>query len=773
MPERPDEYIPADAEPGWQARWETDDLARLDLDTVGGAEKFYNLVEFPYPSAEGLHLGHVFTYGGADTYGRYLRMRGRKVFQPIGFDAFGIHTENFALKVGEQPASLTRRTVANYRRQLRRIGMAYAWEREVVTTDPAYYRWTQWIFLKLYEAGLAVRKSAPVVWCPSCLTVLAHEQLEADRCERCATPVTQRVMEQWFFRITAYADRLVDGLDRLDWPDFAKRLQREWIGRSTGVEIDFEIEGTGERLPAFTTRPDTVFGVTFLAISSDHQRAAALIGRSAINPVSGERVPIRAAGYVVAGYGSGVVMGVPGHDARDWDFAAAHGLPVLRVIHPSGVAGSGAWTGEGVLVESGQFTGLDSETARGRIADWLETRGVGRRAVRYRLHDWLISRQRYWGPPIPIVHCAGCGLVAVPENQLPVLLPEVEDFRPTGTGVSPLATVQSFVSTPCPRCGGEARRETDVLDTFVDSAWYFLRYPSRDCSDRPWDTVRTARLLPVDLYHGGREHIVRHHLYARFMTHALHDLGLVSFEEPFPKLRVHGFVLQSGAKMSKSRGNVVGPDDYVSRAGADNLRVYLLFCGDWREGGELTDAGLRGIVRFTRRLWRLLIAARHPGPGGVDLAPLDRAVARIGRDVERLKFNTAIAALMELTRWAEQRRLVMSADEWSRTARTITLLVAPFAPHLAEELWARLGGEYSVHQQSWPVPDPGLLIEEEVTLVVQVDGRVRARLRAPAGLSDREARQLALASEPVRRLLGGREPRRVVHVPDRLINLVR
>ena len=773
MPERPDEYIPADAEPGWQVRWETDDLARLDLDTVGGAEKFYNLVEFPYPSAEGLHLGHVFTYGGADTYGRYLRMRGRKVFQPIGFDAFGIHTENFALKVGEEPASLTRRTVANYRRQLRRIGMAYAWEREVVTSDPAYYRWTQWIFLKLYEAGLAVRKSAPVVWCPSCLTVLAHEQLEADRCERCATPVTQRVMEQWFFRITAYADRLVDGLEGLDWPDFAKRLQREWIGRSTGVEIDFEIEGTGERLPAFTTRPDTVFGVTFLAISLDHQRAAALIGRSAINPVSGERVPIRAAGYVVAGYGSGVVMGVPGHDARDWDFAAAHGLPVRRVIHRSGVAGSGAWTGEGVLVESGQFTGLDSETARGRIADWLETRGVGRRAVRYRLHDWLISRQRYWGPPIPIVHCADCGLVAVPEDQLPVLLPEVEDFRPTGTGASPLATVQSFLNTPCPRCGGEARRETDVSDTFVDSAWYFLRYPSTDCSDRPWDTERTARLLPVDLYHGGREHIVRHHLYARFMTHALHDLGLVAFEEPFPRLRVHGLVLQSGAKMSKSRGNVVGPDDYVSRAGADNLRVYLLFCGDWQEGGEFSDAGLRGIVRFTRRLWRLLIAAQQPGPGGVDLAPLDRAVARIGRDVERLKFNTAIAALMELTRWAEQRRPVMSPEEWSQTARTITLLLAPFAPHLAEELWARLGGEYSVHQQPWPVPDPGLLMEKEVTLVVQVDGRVRARLRAPAGLSDREARQLALASEPVRRLLDGREPRRVVHVLDRLINLVR
>ena len=773
MPERSDEYVPPEVEPGWQARWERDRLARLDLDAVGAAEKFYNLVEFPYPSAEGLHLGHVFTYGGADTYGRYLRMRGNKVFQPIGFDAFGIHTENFALKVGEQPASLTRRTLANYRRQLRRIGMAYAWEREVVTSDPAYYRWTQWIFLKLYEAGLAVRKTAPVVWCPSCSTVIANEQLEGERCERCATQVTQRVMEQWFFRITAYADRLLDGLDGLDWPDFAKRLQREWIGRSTGVEIDFEVEGTGERLLAFTTRPDTLFGVTFLAVSPDHELAAALTGRWAINPASGERVQILAAEYVVAGYGSGVVMGVPAHDARDWAFASAQGLPVRCVIRPGTVAGVGAWTGEGVLVESGQFTGLDSETARERIAGWLEASGVGRPAVRYRLHDWLISRQRYWGPPIPIVHCAGCGLVPVPEEQLPVLLPAVEDFRPTGTGVSPLATVPSFATTPCPRCGGQARRETDVSDTFVDSAWYFLRYPSADCSDRPWDTERTARLLPVDLYHGGREHVVRHHLYARFMTHALYDLRLVPFEEPFPRLRVHGLVLQSGAKMSKSRGNVVGPDDYMSRLGADNLRVYLLFCGDWQEGGEFSDAGLRGVVRFTRRLWRLLITARQPGPGGVDLARLDRAVARIGRDVERLKFNTAIAALMELTRWAEKERPLMSAEEWSRTTKTITLLLAPLAPHLAEELWERLGHEYSVHQQSWPVPDPGLLIEEDVTLVVQVDGRVRTRLHAHAGLSEREALEAALASEPVRRLLDGRQPQRVVYVPDRLINLVR
>jgi len=772
MPERSDEYSPAEVEQRWQARWEADRLDRLDLDAVAAADKFHNLVEFPYPSAEGLHIGHAFTYGGADTYGRYLRMRGRKVFQPIGFDAFGIHTENYALKVGEQPARLTRRTVANYRRQLRRLGTAYAWEREVVTSDPAYYRWTQWLFLELFEAGLAVRKTAPVVWCPSCLTVLANEQLEqGDRCERCGTVVTQRVMEQWFFRITAYADRLLDGLAGLDWPDFAKTMQREWIGRSRGVEIDFEVEGTGERLAAFTTRPDTLFGVTFLAISPDHERAAELTGRSAINPATGQRVTIHAADYVVAGYGTGVVMGVPGHDVRDGEFAAANRIPVRRVITPPGVAGGGAWTGEGVLVDSGPFTGLDSEAARRRIPDWLVERGVGRRASRYRLHDWLISRQRYWGPPIPIVHCPDCGPVPVPRDQLPVLLPEVDDFRPTGSGLSPLATVESFVNTVCPRCGGQARRESDVSDTFVDSAWYFLRYPSTDWSDRPWDSERTARLLPVDLYHGGREHVVRHHLYARFMTHALYDLGLVAFEEPFPRLRLHGMVLESGAKMSKSRGNVVSPDDYVDAVGADNLRVYLLFCGDWQEGGDFSDAGLRGVVRFTRRLWRLVTCTGQTGPGGVDMAPLDRAVAKVARDVERPKFNVAVAGLMEVTRWAEQRRPQMSAEEWARTARTITLMLAPFAPHLAEELWARLGGAYSVHRQSWPAHDPGL-IEEEVTLVVQVDGRVRARVRARTGTSDSEALELALASEPVIRLLDGRPPRRVVHVPDRLINLV-
>jgi leucyl-tRNA synthetase len=751
------DYRPAEIEPRWQARWEADGLHEPALD---GARPLYNLVEFPYPSAEGLHLGHVWTYGGADAFGRFQRMRGRPVFQPIGFDAFGIHTENYALKAAQRPDALTARTVANYRRQLRSLGAAWSWRHEVVTCDPAYYRWTQWVFLRLFEAGLAERRTAPVVWCPSCLTVLANEQLEGDRCERCGTEVGERVMEQWFLRITEYADRLVDGLDALDWPDFAKRLQREWIGRSRGVEVDFALEGSGERLTAFTTRPDTLFGATFVAIAPAHPRAAELAGRRVHNPATGEALPIVLSEHVVAGYGTGVVMGVPGHDDRDRAVAAARGLPVRTVV-----------SGAGLLVDSGEFSGLPAAVAGERIAGWLGSRGLGRGATRYRLHDWLISRQRYWGPPIPIVHCAGCGPVAVPDADLPVLLPVVDDVRPTGTGLSPLAASEAFVRTSCPRCGGRARRETDVSDTFLDSAWYFLRYPSAGRDDVAWDRELTARVLPVDVYAGGPEHITRHHLYARFLCHALHDLGLLPFEEPFPSLRVHGMVVLAGAKMSKSRGNVIGPDAYVARYGADNLRLCIAFGGDWREGGEFSDAGLRGIARFTNRLWALLTAAHEPGPGGVDLAPLDRAVDQVGRDLARFKFNTAIAALMELARWAGGARPGMSAAEWERTARTTVLLLAPLAPHLAEELWERLGGPYSVHNQPWPVADPAALAAEEVTLVVQVDGRLRARLRVPAGLGEADAVRLALDAPAVARHLHGRAPEQAFHVPDRLLNL--
>ncbi|MDQ6877700.1 MAG: leucine--tRNA ligase [Candidatus Dormibacteraeota bacterium] len=765
------DYPFEEVEARWLQRWADDRLFELDLDAVPPDQKFYSLVEFPYPSAEGLHVGHVYTYCGADSYGRYLRMRHRKVFQPIGFDSFGIHTENFALRVGERPDRLTGRTIDNYRRQLRRLGAAWSWDQEIVTSDPSYYRWTQWIFLKLFQAGLAVRKEAPVVWCPSCLTVLANEQVEDDRCERCRTLVTTRVMEQWFLRITAYADRLVDGLDDLDWPEISKRLQREWIGRSMGVEIEFPLHDSGDTLTVFTTRPDTLFGITFLAVSPDHP-AANIAGRRAVNPATREPVPILVADYVQATYGTGVVMGVPAHDARDHDFAGRMGLPIRRVIESPQAPAEGAWDGEGRLVDSGPFTGLESSTAREEIADWLEQKGYGHRATRYRLHDWLISRQRYWGPPIPIVYCARCGTVPVPEEQLPVLLPELENFRPTGTGQSPLASVPEFVQTVCPRCGRPARRETDVSDTFLDSAWYFLRYPSADSHDRAWDPDRTKRWLPVDMYAGGREHVMRHHLYARFITMALYDLGLVPFAEPFPHLRLHGLLVYEGAKMSKSRGNVVNPDEYIAQVGADSLRMYLLFCGPWEEGGDFSDASLAGVVRFTSRIWKLLQAEGKPGDGSADMSELDRTTARIQEAIDRSRFNTAIARLMELVRWLDRERPHLSATQWKRATRTATLLLAPFAPHLAEELWQRVGGPYSVHSQEWPSYDPAALTAQEVEIVVQVNGRLRGRFQGRFELTKEEALESALALPEVTRHLDEKLPRQVFYVPGRLLNLV-
>ncbi|HEX5950616.1 MAG TPA: leucine--tRNA ligase, partial [Actinomycetota bacterium] len=620
MTARTARYDPAEIEPRWQARWAADRLWETDVERAHPDRVFYNLVEYPYPSAEGLHVGHAYTYSGADTYGRFLRMRGRDVFQPIGFDSFGIHTENFALRVGEHPRTLTDRTIANYRRQLTALGGAWDWSRQLATSDPSYYRWTQWIFVRLFRAGLAERREAPVVWCPSCLTVLANEQLEGDRCERCGTRVEQRTMLQWFLRMTAYAEELLRALDDLDWPEPAKRAQREWIGRSEGVEIDFAVPDAGLTLATFTTRPDTLFGVTFLVVPPEHpeldalaaarddvrryadeaarERATASVrggerstrgaftGSWALHPATGAHIPIYVADYVLATYGTGAVMGVPAHDERDFGFARAHELPVVPVVEAHGASDDGPWTGEGVLVASDRFSGLPSERARDAIADWLEARGAGRRSVRYRLRDWLISRQRYWGPPIPMIHCEHCGTVPVPEDHLPVLLPDVEEFRPTGTGLSPLATAESFVRTTCPSCGGSARRETDVSDNFLDSAWYFLRYPSTDVEDRPWDPERTERLLPVDSYAGGPEHVTRHHLYARFVTRALHDLGLLPFAEPFPRLRVHGMLTKDGAKMSKSRGNVVNPDRSIAEHGADVTRMYLLFIGPWDEGGD-------------------------------------------------------------------------------------------------------------------------------------------------------------------------------------------
>ncbi len=706
-------YETAAIEAKWRARWEAADLGQVDLDAAN--EVFVNLAEFPYPSAEGLHVGHVFKYSGVDVLGRYRRMRGLEVFQPIGFDAFGIHTENYALRVGEHPKALTARTTERFGEQMARLGIGWDWSRSIDTSDPRYYRWTQWLLVRLFEAGLMYRQEAPVLWCPSCLTVLAREQTESggSRCERCDTAVVEKVMTQWFLRITAYAERLVEGLEELDWPERAKRLQRQWIGRSEGTEIDFG------QLVVFTTRPDTLPAVTFIAVPAGHSSA----GSTVPHPLSGVELPVCEADYVIDSYGTGAVMGVPAHDERDRRFAESVGLTIS----------------EAPLLNAEQ-------AAR-----------VGRRAVRYRLRDWLISRQRYWGPPIPIVHCERCGPVAVPDDQLPVALPDVDDFRPKGTGVSPLATAQDWVATACPDCSRPALRETDVSDTFVDSAWYFLRYPSTDFDDRPWDPDRTAKVLPVDFYAGGPEHVQRHHLYARFITMALHDLGHIPFEEPFSRIRLGGLIVRDGAKMSKSRGNVVTPDDYLDTVGGDVLRGALLFSAPWEQGGEFTDSGVAGIERFLARSWRTITG---PDTGHASAAHQAATIVAVSNAIERLSFNVAIARLMEF----------LPAATTPEAKRVFVRLLAPFAPHLAEELWELLGENHSVHTQPWPEVDSSALERTTVEIVIQVDGRRRGNVSVDLGDSEDKVVEAARRSEcgaPA-----GSETSRVVYVQDRLINFV-
>ena len=820
-------YYPAQVEPKWRQRWDESGLHRTDLTLASGRPKHYNLMEFPYPSAEGLHVGHVYTYGGADTSARFLRMRGYEVFEPMGFDAFGIHSENFALRLNINPMQLTAQTTRRYREeQLGRIGAMFDWSRSVDTSDPSYYRWTQWIFLQLFKAGLAVRKEAPVNWCPKDLTVLANEQVIDGRCERCGTPIVQRELTQWFLEITAYADRLLADLDRLDWPDESKVRQANWIGRSEGAELIFTVAESDEPIPVFTTRPDTVFGATYLVLAPEHklvprvtapdrraeveayveqardqteiertsaerEKTGVFTGAYAINPATGRPVPIWVADYVLVGYGTGAIMAVPAHDERDHEFAQQFNLPIVPVVESEEEVEGAAYTGPGRLVSSGQFYGLPSDEAKTAITAWLGEQGKGRPTVTYRLRDWLISRQRYWGPPIPIVHCPTDGIVPVPEKDLPVLLPVVDDFRPTGTGKSPLASVESFVNTTCPTCGGPAERETDVSDNFLDSSWYYLRYPSTDFDDRPFDRQRTEQWLPVDMYFGGKEHVLLHHLYARFITKALHDLGHLQFDEPFRRLRLHGFLTKDGAKISKSRGNVVNPDEYVKRVGADAFRTYLLFMGPYDQDNDFSDTNLVGVTRFLDRVWRLATeplplshgrdvgaadvrAAQRRGPGGegTDMRPMHRYVKRLTDELASYQFHTAIAGLMEYANWISANRERFTSEQHSRAIETLVLLLAPFAPFLAEELWERLGKPYSIHQQAWPAYDPAQIEADTVTLIVQVNGKVRDRLEVAPDIAEEAAQIEAMTSPRVAPLLAGKQPRRVIYVPGRLINIV-
>jgi leucyl-tRNA synthetase len=814
-------YDVQEIERRWQQRWAAERL--YEVDASDPRPHRYVLCMYPYPSGPA-HQGHVRNYTFGDLVVRYRTMRGDAVLSPFGFDSFGLPAENAAIRTGEHPRRFTEARIAELKASVLRLGASYDWRRELKSHDPSYMRFNQLIFLRFLDAGLAYRAKAPVNFCPGCQTVLANEQVLADgTCERSGDPVERRELEQWFFRITAYAEELLRGLDELDWPERVKVMQRNWIGRSEGVEFDLPVVGReGLALRVFTTRPDTSFGMTYAVLAPEHplvdelttdaKRAAveelkartrrlselertapgggsldkrgAPTGSFVRNPFTGEAIPVYVADYVLMGYGTGAIMAVPAEDERDFEFAKLHGLPIIRTTRPPEGFEGGAWTGDGIKINSGFLDGLDVATAKTRAIEWLEAKSIGRRTVNYRLRDWLVSRQRYWGCPIPIVHCPECGPVGVPEEQLPVLLPDDVEFRPTGE--SPLARHEGFVTTRCPRCDAPSRRDTDTMDTFVDSSWYYLRFCDPWSQDRPFDPELASSFMPVDQYIGGIEHAILHLLYARFFMKALIDVGLAPGlpREPFRRLFTQGMIRMEGSKMSKSKGNLVAPSTYFDTVGADALRLFHLFVGppsddvDW---GPQTDEIIEGCARFCDRVWRLAVeSGRATGeePGGKDDEALrrlaHRTIAKVTADVEGWSFNTAVAALMELANALQRhQRQRGSTPAFDEAVDALLLLLAPMAPHLAAECWARRHDGALVHREPWPEADPALVAEQRVVMVVQVDGKLRDRIEVDASISEHEAVAAALASPKVRAALDGAEPRRVISRPPRLVNLVR
>ncbi|MBK8646228.1 MAG: leucine--tRNA ligase [Gemmatimonadetes bacterium] len=808
-------YDPTAVESKWRERWRERGTNTTDL--ASGERPFYALMMFPYPSAEGLHVGNLFAFTGNDIYGRFHRQQGHTVFEPLGYDAFGIHSENYALKVGVHPMRLIPKNIANFRRQLERAGLMVDWGKSVDTTAPDYYRWTQWVFLQLYKRGLAYKKKAAVNWCPSCKTVLANEQVVGGACERCGTIVEQRLLEQWFFRISDYAERLLHNLDTIDWSDTTKTAQRNWIGRSEGARLRFPVAGASgagrstadiSDITVFTTRPDTIFGATYMVLAPEHpmvdllatdgqraevqayrdraakqdlvsrkttkEKTGVFTGSHAINPATGKEVPVWIADYVLMEYGTGAIMAVPGHDERDFDFATVFNLPIVRVVAaPDDTAATpleSAFTDDaaGHLVNSEQFDGLPVAEGKRAVTAWLAERGAGTPVTNYRLHDWCISRQRYWGPPIPIVYCDACGPQPVPEQDLPVVLPDIPDFRPDDSGISPLARHAEWYHVACPQCGAKARRETDVSDTFLDSAWYFLRYPSVGHDDVPFDPAITKKWLPVNSYIGGNEHAVLHLLYSRFITMVLHDMGYLHFEEPFTRFRAHGLIIREGAKMSKSRGNVVNPDAFIDQWGADSFRTYLMFLGPYEEGGDFRDAGIIGVKRFLDRLWLAATLATEEGtPDAAVVRKLHQTIAKVTSDIPKLSYNTAIAAMMEYMNTLRKGERTPHRQE----VEPVVQMIAPFAPHVAEELWERFGHTVSVFDSVWPAFDAELAREDSVQLAVQVNGKLRGTLAVARDITQAEALAAALADPAIAKYVTG-EVKKVIFVPGRLLNLV-
>jgi len=813
----------------WRENWENEDLFRTEKND---APKYYALEMFPYPSGN-LHMGHVRNYSIGDVVARFKKMNGYNVLHPMGWDAFGLPAENAAIKHGIHPHKWTMSNIDNMREQLKQLGISYDWNREVSTCSPEYYKWTQWMFLQLYKHGLAYKKKSNVNWCPSCETVLANEQVVNGRCERCKSLVGKKDLEQWFFRITKYAQRLLDDIDKLEgWPEKVKIMQQNWIGRSEGVEVDFKIDGMDKSIRIYTTRPDTIFGVTYMVIAPEHRIVKEIImgtpqekvcldfieriqymneiertseetekegvftGRYVINPLNGDKIPLYLANYVLADYGTGAVMAVPAHDERDFRFAKKYDLPIKVVIQPEGEelnpdTMKDAYVDIGYLVNSGKFNGIRSDEAAVKIMDFIEEMKYGERKVNYRLRDWLISRQRYWGAPIPIIYCDDCGIVPVPEEDLPVILPTDIQFK--GKGESPLATSETFIKAKCPKCGKIGRRELDTMDTFVCSSWYYLRYCDPCNQEKPFSKESVDYWMPVDQYIGGVEHAILHLLYSRFLMKALYDMGYVSYDEPFKNLLTQGMVLKDGAKMSKSLGNVVNPEEIVEKYGADTARLFILFASPPEKDLEWSDQGVEGCYRFINRVWRIVNEfaqdigdADIPQSNKMNLTDADKelryalhyAIKKVTEDIrDRFNFNTAISAIMELVNALYSYREKVTNDNknpalMKETIEKLIILLAPFIPFVTEELWQIAGKEDSVHNQKWPIYDEEALVKNEVEIAIQINGKVRDKIMIATGLDKAQTEKEALNTEKVKRLIEGKSVVKVIVVPEKLVNIV-
>jgi leucyl-tRNA synthetase len=820
------EYDFHSIEPKWQNIWEEKRAYRTE--DRSDKPKLYCLDYFPYPSGDGLHVGHCRNYIPTDVISRYYRMKGFNVLHPMGWDAFGLPAENEAIRLKKSPREITLKNTSNFKRQLKLLGTSYDWEREINSSDPEYYRWTQWFFLLLYKRGLAYEKESEQWWCPHCKTVLANEQAKDGKCWRCGTPVEKKKLKQWFFKITDYADRLADDLDTVDWPERIKIMQRNWIGKSTGADVIFDVvsarDGASHPVTVFTTRLDTIMGATFLVLAPEHPLVATIVsaaqqqevdayvaasstkteidrmstekektgvftGAFATNPFSGDKIPVWIADYVLMGYGTGAIMAVPAHDSRDFAFARKYGIPVRQVITWPGIAyeestWDDVYSEHGTLINSGQFDDLTTDAAFAAMVAEGQEKGFAKAQTNYHMRDWLISRQRYWGAPIPMVHCPKCGTVPVPEDQLPVLLPDVESYEPSGTGESPLAGIKEWVETTCPVCGGPAHRETDTMDGFACSSWYELRYTSPHNDRAPFDRSSVDYWLPVDLYVGGAEHAVMHLLYSRFWTKVMYDEGLIGFTEPFARLMNQGMLLSyDGQKMSKSRHNVITPDEVVEQYGADTLRLYELFMAPFEQEVAWSKEGISGAHRFVKRLWELAqrtIDASHGELRSQRVPSLElqinKLTKKITEDIERFKFNTAVAAFMEyfnfLSDVVRGDEAVLSTIEWQEAMHRLLVVLAPFAPHMTEELWQEYGGEGSIHQQVWPTWDESKLVESEVEVAVQVNGKVRGTMLVPSDLTDEELQKQALGQEYVVKYTVGHIVKRVVAIKGKIVNIV-